>query len=185
MFKTFNLIMSTYAMREYSALHELLSYIGYEDVRISVIKRQRSLMLLKVYKLSPYTLIDVVRDKVDPVRTSILRIIPVDEVIEALVDKVAEYVWSVYEDKIKDYEKYRITLEGHLFWLKEGIKIRAGSREAIDFIAKGIKRKVNLKEPDKIVFIKVVNLYNVDYACVTICEPKYIFSTQKIVKSKV
>ena len=173
----FNLIVSTYAMREEAAIEELKQYVG----GVYVVKKQRSLLIIKLTRMDPYEAIDTIRESIDPRFTNILKIIPVDRVEEAIVQKVAEAVWSVVDEKIKPDETYRITLDGRLYWLREGgLLEKAHTMDSINYIAEKIDRKVNLSKPDKIVYIKTVRVGYGDYAAIAICEPKYILSTQKL-----
>ncbi|HIQ03287.1 MAG TPA: hypothetical protein EYH40_02580 [Desulfurococcales archaeon] len=173
----FNLIVSTYAMREENAIEELKQYIS----GVYVVKKQRSLLILKLTRVDPYKAIDIIRENIDPRFTNILKVIPVDRVEEAIVQRVAETVWSMVDERIAPNETYRITLDGRLYWLREnGLLEKAHSRDTIDYIAGKINRKVNLTNPDKVVYIKTVKVGYGDYAAIAICEPKYILSTQKL-----
>ena len=175
----FNLIMSTYALREEAAIEELTQYVG----GVYVVWKQRSLVLVRTTRMDPYDAVKTVKENIDPKFTNILRIIPVDLVYSPVLEDVAKVVWDLANEKIGSNETFRITLEGHLLKVTdEGGLIEARSRESIDYIAKNIDRKVSLKNPDKIVYIKVVRVAGKPYAAISICKPEDIISTQKMSK---
>jgi len=173
-----NLIVSTYALREEAAIQELIEYLG----SVYVMWKQRSLLLVKT-KLDPYEAVRKIKENIDPNFTNILRVIPIDALTPPYVDKVAEKVLELI-DKIKPDETFRITLDGRLYRVTEGVLKRLHSREAIDEIAKNVNRKVNLEHPDKVIYIKTLKFRGEDYASITICRPDEIISTQKMVKGK-
>ncbi len=175
----FNLIVTTYALREEAAIEELTQYIG----GVYVVWKQRSLVLIRATRMDPYEAVKTIREQIDPRYTNILRVIPIDIVYSPVLEDVAKIIWDLVDEKIKPDETFRITLEGHLFKVtEEGNLIEARSRESIDYIAKNIDRKVNLKKPDKVVYIKVVRVAGKPYAAVSICKPEDIISTQKMAK---
>lgn len=177
----FNLIVSTYALREEAAIEELVQYIG----GVYVVWKQRSLVLVKLTRMEPYDAIRSIRENIDPYNTNILRVIPVDIVYSPILEDVAKVVWDLASEKIASNETFRITLEGHLYKVEEdGSLIEARSKESIDYIAKNIDRKVKLVNPDKIVHIKIVKIAGKPYAAITICKSSDIISTQKMVSKK-
>ncbi len=177
----FNLIVSAYALREEAAIEELTQYVG----GLYVVWKQRSLILVRTTKMNPYEAIKVIRKEIDPYHTNILRIVPVDIVYSPFLEDVAKIVWDLAKEKIGENETFRITLEGHLLKLtEEGKAVEARSREAIDYLAKNIDRKVNLTKPDKIVYIKVVRVAGKPYSAIAICKPEDILSTQKMILHK-
>ncbi len=177
----FNLIVSAYALREEAAIEELVQYVG----GVYVVWKQRSLILVRTTRMDPYRAIEIVKKEIDPRHTNILRVIPVDRVYSPYLEEVAEFVWKLAKEKIAENETFRITLEGHLLKLTgEGSIIAARTRESIDYIAKNIDRKVDLTNPDKIVYIKVVKVAGKPYSAITICKPSYIISTQKMLAQK-
>jgi len=177
----FNLIVSAYALREEAAIEELVQYVG----GVYVVWKQRSLILVRTTRLNPYAAIEIIRKEIDPRHTNILRVIPVDVVYSPYLEDVAKFVWELAKEKIAENETFRITLEGHLLKLtEEGKAIEARTRESIDYIAKNIDRKVNLTNPDKIVYIKVVKVAGKPYSAITVCKPSYILSTQKMLAER-
>lgn len=87
--------------------------------------------------------------------TPIHRIIPVDQIVEPLVDRVAKIAKEYALKRIPENETYRITLHGHLYNIDErGRLARVHSIDAVRYIAQYINRKVSLKEPQWIVYIR-------------------------------
>lgn len=87
--------------------------------------------------------------------TPIHRVIPIDRVIEPLLDKVARISEEYALKRISVNETYRITLHGHLYTVnEEGRLVRVHSADAIKTIAQNIDRKVDLKNPQWVVYIR-------------------------------
>jgi len=76
-----------------------------------------------------------------------LRIIPVQTTVETSLDEIEKETRSLI-DKINNEETYRISIE------KRNSNI--SSQELITKIASGIKNKVSLENPDKIVLIEIL-----------------------------
>ncbi len=126
----------------------------------------------------PYKAIDIIREHL-PEDTPILRVIPIDEIVEPYVESVAEYVWSVYESKIPEDAKYRITIEGrHLYWRSNSML--AHTRDAIEYIASKVNRRVGLEDYSWIIYIRVMKTRSLgEVAAIAITSAKYIFSKSK------
>lgn len=89
--------------------------------------------------------------------TPIHRVIPVDEVVEPLVDRVALKAKDYALARIPADATYRVTLHGKLFRTDErGRLIKVPSDEAIKAIAAYIDRKVNLRNPDWVVYVRTI-----------------------------
>ena len=175
--RDFDLIVSTYAFREENAIVELTEYLG----SVYVVRKQRSLILLKTPRIDPYYAVEKIRELIDPFNTNILRVIPVDEVTSCILQEVAEAIWRLVPVKIGEDETFRITIDGYLYKrMEDGTVRRARTRESIEYIAERIDRKVNLSKPDKVVYVKTVALRGGDYASITICKPTQIISTQRM-----
>ena len=86
----------------------------------------------------------------------IYRVIPVDATVKPFVEDVAEEAWRLSE-KIPVDKTYRIVLRGRLYWRET--RQPAHSRDAVLYIAEGIKRPVSLENPDYIVYIRSLRLY--------------------------
>ena len=153
------------------AMDQITSILGH----VVVIDAIQSRILLKVN--DPYNALELLTQYL-PRDTPILKIIPVDEVVDPYVEDVANVVWDLADSKIPKESTYRITLEGrHLYWKSNGSI--AHREEAIKYIASKIDRPVNLKNYEWIVYIKVLRLHRRERASITVAPTKYIFSRHK------
>ncbi|MEM3948082.1 MAG: THUMP domain-containing protein [Zestosphaera sp.] len=90
--------------------------------------------------------------------TPIIRIIPVDHVVEPYVDEVADVVKEI-ATQIPEGSSFRITLQGHLISVcPDGRRRFMHSIDSIREIAKYVERPVNLENPDWVILIKVVKV---------------------------
>jgi len=121
-----------------------------------IVDSYQSIILAKVS--NPHEAARVLREKLKDSSTPIMRAIPVDYVTDPLIDKVEEIVKELAV-KIPKGAKFRITLNGHLYEVREGFLRRLHTLDAIKRLAEYIDRPVDLKNPDYIVFIKVVRLF--------------------------
>ncbi len=114
--------------------------------------------------------------------TPILRVIPVDKVIEPYVEEVSEWVKRIFYEKCSDKNSFAIRMDGHLYsrdpekdkgWLPRD--------EAIKIIASEINNPVNLSDPQCLIYIKIVQLYGyTELASLTIGPPSRILSIAKM-----
>ncbi len=109
---------------------------------------------------------DFVRSEPFKVRF-ILRVIPVDRVVDT---KVGDIVKAVKElaSAIGPGETFRITIEARESPYQD--------RQLIDAIADAVDRKVNLDSPDKIVLLEIFG----EYSGVSVLSPHDIVSIQKL-----
>ena len=119
----------------------------------------------------PLKAIEILRANLPP-RTTILRVIPVLEVrsVKALEvkDAVEKLVAKAGEGS------FAIRLDGYL----EDENGRLMSRmEAIRLIARDIDRKVNLKNPDILVYIKTVKIHRMWFSAIYVGHPSNILRT--------
>ncbi len=154
------------------ALDQLKDLLG----NVKVVDVAPSRILLRVN--DPYEAIDIIREYL-PEDTPILRVIPIDEIVEPYVESVAEYVWSVYENRIPENATYRITLEGrHLYWRNDSRL--AHTRDAIRYIASKVNRRVDLENYSWIIYVRIMKTKSLgEIAATTITSAKYIFSKSK------
>ncbi len=168
----FNLIVTHYPGYDNfvvarSQLHEIL-----EDMR--VVDSSQSIMLILVK--DPYEAIEKIRSS-GLKDTPILRVIPVDNVVDVYVDRIAKSVHELLLSKSKPNESFMIKIDGKVYKYSNGEITRIHRSEAIDIIAKGIDRPVNLSSPDWLVYIKTVRMYRAtELAAVTVCRPNQILS---------
>jgi len=136
------------------ARNQLRQLLGVEG---KIITSYQSVMLYSVEE-DPHQVAEKLRESLRSVGTPIIRVIPVDHVVDPYLGEVVEVVKSMVA-KIPQNESFRITLQGHLMSVdSEGKKKIMHSIDSIREIAKYVDRPVNLEKPDWIVFVKVVRL---------------------------
>jgi tRNA(Ser,Leu) C12 N-acetylase TAN1 len=107
-----------------------------------------------------------------PSKTTILRVIPVLEVRSVRVIEVRDAVEKLVANAGEG--SFAIRLDGYL----EDESGRLMSRmEAIELIARNIDRKVNLKNPDILVYIKTVKVYRRWLSAIYVGRPSNILRT--------
>ncbi|HYC27046.1 MAG TPA: THUMP domain-containing protein [Nitrososphaerales archaeon] len=97
----------------------------------------------------------------------IMRIIPVDKVVDTEMDKIITAVKEL-SSAIGPTETFRITLETRDSPYPDG--------DLIGAIADAVDRKVSLDSPDKVVLLEVFG----EYSCVSVISPNDIISIQKL-----
>lgn len=96
-----------------------------------------------------------------------LRIIPVDRVVDTKLDEIVGAVKELAE-KIGPAETFRITIEAR--------DSPYSDKALIDALADAIDRKVSLDSPDKVVLLEIFG----EYAGVSVVAPNEIVSIQKL-----
>ena len=151
---SFNVIITLEPSRENVdwAFSQINSCVGSSYV---VTRVRSSLILLSVAE--PYKFWFEIKKCLQGKDTPIHRVIPVDEVVDPIINKVAERARLYALSRIPVNATYRITLHGKLYTIDDkGKLVKMHSIDAIKFIAKGIDRKVNLENPDWVVYIRTV-----------------------------
>ena len=97
----------------------------------------------------------------------ILRIIPVDRVVDTKLEEVVKAVKELSES-IGPGETFRITIEAR--------ESPYTDKELINAIADAVDRKVSLDSPDKVVLLEIFG----EYAGVSVISPQEIVSVQKL-----
>ncbi len=131
-------------------LIDILGELGDSDVKISV--SSMSGIITVQTKLDPIEVIRKMREMLLDEPWSIrycLRVIPVQKVVETNIDEI-EKVISNMSEQIEEKEAYRILIE------KRNSDI--SSKEIITKIANGMKNKVSLDFPDKIILIEILGI---------------------------
>lgn len=166
----FNLIVTTFRRQEpvaASELRELLSQLGDEEAEVEMTKI--SGLLTVRTSLNPFYVIEKVRalTENEPWRiSSLLRFIPVEEVVKSEVEEIAEAVGKLAE-KIPEKDSFRITVEKR--------HTQLSSQEIIKAAAEKVERRVDLKNPDWIILIEVLG----GVTGVSVLRPDQILSTAK------
>ena len=131
-------------------LIDILDELGDSNVKISV--SSMSGIITVQTKLDPIEVVRKMREMLLDEPWSIrycLRVIPVQKVVETNIDEI-EKVISNMSEQIEEKEAYRILIE------KRNSDI--SSKEIITKIANGMKNKVSLDFPDKIILIEILGI---------------------------
>lgn len=96
----------------------------------------------------------------------VMRVIPVEEVVETRLERIAEAVERLAV-KIPEDATYRVTVEKR--------HTQLSSRDIIEAAAKRVERRVNLENPDWIVLIQVIG----GVTGVAVIKPGQIVSSMK------
>lgn len=122
-----------------------------------IITSYQSVILYNV-EGDPHQVADSLRAALKGSGTPIIRVIPVDYVVEPYVDEVAEVVKEAAV-RIPEGSSFRITLQGHLIGVgPDGRRRFMHSIDSIKEIAKYVERPVDLENPDWVILIKVVKI---------------------------
>ena len=129
---------------------DILDELGDSDVKISV--SSMSGIITVQTKLDPIEVVKKMKETLLDEPWSIrycLRVIPVQKVVETNIEEIEKTISSM-SDQIEEKESYRILIE------KRNSDI--SSKEIITKIANGIKNKVSLDFPDKIILIEILGI---------------------------
>ena len=131
-------------------LIDILDELGDSDVKISV--SSMSGIITVETKLDPIEVVRKMKEMVLDEPWSVrycLRVIPIQRVVETSIEEIEKIISSM-SDQIEEKESYRILIE------KRNSDI--SSKEIITKIANGIKNKVSLDFPEKIILIEVLGI---------------------------
>ena len=131
-------------------LIDILDELGDSDVKIAV--SSMSGIITVQTKLDPIEVVRKMKEMVLDEPWSIrycLRIIPIQKVVETNIEEIEKSI-SNMSSEINEKESYRILIE------KRNSDI--SSKEIITKIANGIKNKVSLDFPDKIILIEILGI---------------------------
>ena len=129
---------------------DILDELGDSDVKISI--SSMSGIITVQTKLDPIEVVRKMKEMLLDEPWSIrycLRVIPVQKVVETNIEEIEKTISSM-SDQIEEKESYRILIE------KRNSDI--SSKEIITKIANGIKNKVSLDFPDKIILIEILGI---------------------------
>lgn len=165
----FNLIVSHIPGRDgyFEALRYLRAYID----GLQVFYTRQSIILARVP--DPRRAVEILVEKLPP-DSPILRVIPVDAVVQPYLEDVKAAVARLYPRMIPAGAKFAVRVEGRLR-RREGGEV--GRIEAQREIGDVIDRPVDLKNPDYLVLVKVVKAGGGSaYAAIAITPPSLIYS---------
>ncbi|ALU12225.1 hypothetical protein EYM_01600 [Ignicoccus islandicus DSM 13165] len=171
---SFNVTVACWRGKEVKAELELKSYWGKNFV---VVRKQPSLLIVK-YNGDPFEAVKKLKEVVDPRYTTLLKAIPYDASVPADIEEVIKAV-EKFSKKIGEGETYRITLKGPIYEFKDDDWRELPKEEAIRRIAEVIDRKVDLENPDWVVYIRSLPLRGIQQAGVSVHKPEWIFSVQQ------
>ena len=129
---------------------DILDELGDSDVKISV--SSMSGIITVQTKLDPIEVVRKMKEMLLDEPWSIrycLRVIPVQKIVETDIEEIEKMISSI-KNQIEEKESYRILIE------KRNSEI--SSKEIITKIANGIKNKVSLDHPDKIILIEILGI---------------------------
>lgn len=171
----FNLIATTHRGLEHEASSELfalLNQIG--DEAPDVIKTGILGLLIAKTNLQPIKVIEELRKIVieDPLRIRfLLRLIPIDTVVETDIEKMVDAVSSLAL-RIEKNNTFRVTVEKR--------RTNLSSSDVIHSVAKIIDRSVNLENPDWIVLIEIIGRFT----GVSVIKPNQILNVIEVIREK-
>ena len=152
-------------------LIDILDELGDSNVKISV--SSMSGIITVETELDPIEVVRKMKEMLLDEPWSIrycLRVIPVQKVVETNIEEIEKTISSMSE-QIEEKESYRILIE------KRNSDI--SSKEIITKIANGIKNKVSLNFPDKIILIEILGIVT----GISILKKSDILSLEKIKRS--
>ncbi len=148
----FNLLVSTYRNREDDCTSEL--WYLFRELGDDSIEVRRALvpgLLLVKTKLDPFEAAkrigEIAKERPWDVRYT-LKLTPIDVVTSDNEEEIRKAAVDIAIKKIGENETFRITINKRLSNLS--------SKKLIEEIAKEINRKVNLKDPDKVLQIEII-----------------------------
>ncbi|MCS7364973.1 MAG: THUMP domain-containing protein [archaeon GB-1867-035] len=169
--KEFNLLISTQRGRENDCISELW-YLFREIGDEKAIYEKTGIPGLIIVKssLNPFEAVRRLREMAEERPWEfryVLKVTPIEIVVSTDIKEIKEAVTKL-KDKISPQETFRVTVNKRATTLS--------SMEIIEAAASVINRKVNLKNPDKIIQIEVLG----QVTGISIIEPQDILSITKI-----
>jgi len=130
-------------------MKDLLEQLGDTNPQVTTSRAQG--IILAYTNLDPFIVIKKIKELIQKDKFRyllILKIRPIESVVEADLEEIKQVCSKLAEKKIKKDETFRITLERRF--------TNVVRNELIMAAASNIDRKVDLKNADKIVFIEVL-----------------------------
>ncbi len=145
---------------------ELRAVLGYDRVWFPV---QGQSLTLAEYRGDPLEAVELLRKGL-PEDTVILKVVPALRVVEPEVEAVKRVVDELLASAPEG--SFAVRLQGRL--LRGGRPL--GSMEAVRLLAEGVPRPVDLRSPDVLVLVRVVNVRGVRAAAVYVGRPSGVLS---------
>lgn len=152
-------------------ISKILGEFGDEEPEITI--TSMSGILTAKTKLDPVEVVNKIQERLLDEPWSVrycLRMIPIQRIAETKIDEI-EKVISELSEFIENEDSYRISIE------KRNCDV--SSQELISRVAKKIKNKVSLENPDKIVLIEILGAKT----GISILKKSDIFSLEKTKRS--
>lgn len=170
---TFNLIVTHlpgphFKRRSREILEQLLDVV--------IIESRPHIILCRVP--DPLKAIEILRKNLTP-RSPILRVIPVIAVTRPRLDDVKRIVLEAISKQPEG--SFAIRIDGKLY---SSTGEPLSKMDAIKAIAEEIDRRVDLKNPDVIVYIKLTRFRGRRWAAIYVGRPEYILSTARLAGSR-
>jgi tRNA acetyltransferase TAN1 len=165
----FNLIISTFRFREEDAADEaldLLDAFGDPDAEAEI--TDVTGLILARTAMNPVDVVERLKEVVasEPWEVRyILRVLPIEKIVAPELEDIQWAAGELAEARIGQDESFRITVEKRHSHLH--------SAEIIDYVAEGVKRKVNLENPDWAVLVEIIG----KHAGISVVRPNQIFSS--------
>ena len=165
----FNLIISTFRFREEDAADEaldLLDAFGDPDAEAEI--TDVTGLILARTAMNPVDVVERLKEVVasEPWEVRyILRVLPIEKIVAPELEDIQGAAGELAEARIGQDESFRITVEKRYSHLH--------SAEIIDYVAEGVKRKVNLENPDWAVLVEIIG----KHAGISVVRPNQIFSS--------
>ncbi|MEM2910578.1 MAG: THUMP domain-containing protein [Nitrososphaerota archaeon] len=150
-----------------SELVDILNRMGDSSPKIEQ-TRIAGLLTAKT-SLNPVEVVEKLKDIVEKepwLLRSIQRVIPVEEVVETNIQKIAEVAHRLAQSIPADHT-FRVTVEKR--------HTQLSSREIIEAVAAKIDKKVNLERPDWVVLVEVLG----GLTGISVIKPDQVFSASK------
>ena len=148
-FNLFVSVMKGFEIPACEEMKDLLEQLG--DTTPQVTPSVAQGIILAYTNLDPFIVIKKIKELIQKDKFRyflILKLRPIESVVEADLDEIKQVCSKLAEKKIKKEETFRITLERRF--------TNIARNELIIAAASNIDRKVDLKQADKIVFIEVL-----------------------------
>ena len=172
MLRNFNLIASTYRMRENDCISELWFFakdIG--DKALDASKTGLPSLIVARTTLDPEFFVKKLREEVlkNPwLFRYLLKIVPVQVNVETEVDVIVNKALELVKEKLQPNETYKIEVKHRLTEISRA--------DIIGKLAPKISNKVKLEEPDKIVLIEIIG----DVTGISVIPPELVVSIPKL-----
>ncbi|HFC49413.1 MAG TPA: hypothetical protein ENJ59_01630 [Thermofilum sp.] len=172
MLNNFNLVISTYRGRENDCISEFW-YIMRElgDKKIDASLTGLPGLIVARTSLNPIEVVEKLKKEAEEKPwffRVILKIVPVEVNVKAEVEEIVDAAIRLAKSKIGENETFRVTIRKRLSDIDR--------MELIEKIAEKIENRVDLNNPDKIVWVEIIG----DVAGVSVLKPEHVLSVQII-----